>query len=83
MYENFSCKTPVNIEKDVFELEMAELELIKRGLMKEKSTSAMLIPAHAVPMPGNAPIDKNIRPCPPRCPNGYNCHNKYCKNFRA
>jgi hypothetical protein len=50
--KKFSCKTPVNLEKEVFELEMAELELIKRGLMKEKSASASApVPAVSVPVP--------------------------------
>ena len=47
--KKFSCKTPVNLEKEVFELEMAELELIKRGLMKEKSATA------SAPKPGPVP----------------------------
>ena len=65
--KKFSCKTPVDLEKDVFELEMAELELIKRGLMKEKLASAAkpaplvpavsaalaLVPAALVPKPAS------------------------------
>ena len=48
--KKFSCKTPVDLEKDVFELEMAELELIKRGLMKEKLASAASASAVSAPL---------------------------------
>ena len=53
--KKFSCKTPVNLEKEVFELEMAELELIKRGLMKEKSASA------SVPKPAVPAVDPSLK----------------------
>jgi hypothetical protein len=78
--KKFSCKTPVNLEKEVFELEMAELELIKRGLMKEKSASASapkpaepapLVPAPlvpAVPAPAPAPIVPAPVPAPALVP---------------
>ena len=74
--KKFSCKTPVNLEKEVFELEMAELELIKRGLMKEKSSTASETkPVSSGPTP-NQNVDKNIRDCPPRCSKGYSCDKK-------
>jgi len=74
--KKFSCKTPVNLEKEVFDLEMAELELIKRGLMKEKTASASAPkPGPAPPVPGQT-VDKNIRDCPPKCSKGYSCDKK-------
>jgi hypothetical protein len=66
--KKFSCKTPVNLEKEVFELEMAELELIKRGLMKEKSAIAAVAmpkPAVAAPEPA-APEPAAPEPAAPK-----------------